>query len=318
MSIHIVAPGTLTSVQDLGRFGHTHIGVGHAGAMDTVALRLANLLVGNDENAAALEITLRGPTLRFDDDAIIAITGGEGDARDENGIVPRWRPFLVRAGCAVNIGHLRSGSRAYVAVAGGFDVTPVLGSRSTDVNACLGPFGGRALVAGDVLPTTCPSIVPTAHGTWSLDPSPWFEDHADRPIALIRGAHFGTSGRPIATVIVRTRIPDRQSIEPRRLSIARSRTAPARATGIDFGRRRARHSAIAARRRTHRVDGAKRRRRVAIRASAMSPPSTCRDLRSGARDKRFASWRCRPTRHKRGIFAANANSSRCANRSSND
>ncbi len=191
MSIHIVAPGTLTSVQDLGRFGHTHIGVGHAGAMDTVALRLANLLVGNDENAAALEITLRGPTLRFDDDAIIAITGGEGDARDENGIVPRWRPFLVRAGCAVNIGHLRSGSRAYVAVAGGFDVTPVLGSRSTDVNACLGPFGGRALVAGDVLPTTRPSIVPTAHGTWSLDPSPWFEDHADRPIALIRGAHFG-------------------------------------------------------------------------------------------------------------------------------
>jgi antagonist of KipI len=147
--------------------------------------------VGNDENAAALEITLRGPTLRFDDDTIIAMTGGDIDARDDNGFVPTWRPFLVRAGCAVAIGHLRSGSRAYIAVAGGFDVALVLGSRSADINACLGSFGGRALIAGDVLPTMRPSIVPTAHGTWSLDPSPWFDDHTDRPIALIRGAHFG-------------------------------------------------------------------------------------------------------------------------------
>ena len=191
MSIHFVTPGTLTSVQDLGRFGHTHLGVGHAGAMDTVALRLANLLVNNDENAAALEITLRGPTLRFDDDALIAIAGGDIDAHDGNGILPTWRPFPVRAGCTVDIGHLRSGSRAYVAIAGGFDVAPVLGSRSTDINACLGPFGGRALIAGDVLPTTPPSMTPATHATWSLDPAPWFDDHADQPIALIRGAHFG-------------------------------------------------------------------------------------------------------------------------------
>ena len=191
MSIHVIAPGTLTSVQDLGRFGHTHIGVGHAGAMDLIALRLANLLAGNDENAAALEITLRGPTLRFDDGALIAITGGDFDVHDDNGIVPTWRPFHVCGGSTVDIGRLGSGSRAYVAIAGGFDVAPVLGSRSTDINACLGPFGGRALIAGDVLPTIRSSIAPAVHATWSLDPSPWFDDHADRPIALIRGAHFG-------------------------------------------------------------------------------------------------------------------------------
>ena len=190
MSIHVIASGALTSVQDLGRFGHTHLGVGNAGAMDTVALRLANVLVGNDENAAALEITLRGPTLRFDDDAIIAITGGEVDAHDKNEIMPTWRPFRAGAGSTIDIGPLRSGSRAYVAVAGGFDVAAILGSRSTDINACLGPFGGRALVAGDTLPTTRASIAPIAHASWSLDPSPWFDDRADRPIALVRGAHF--------------------------------------------------------------------------------------------------------------------------------
>jgi biotin-dependent carboxylase-like uncharacterized protein len=191
MSIHVVAPGTLTSVQDLGRFGHAQIGVGHAGAMDAVALRLANSLVGNDENAAALEITLRGPTLRFDDEALIAITGAEVDARDDNGILPTWRPFRVGAGSTIEIGPLRSGSRTYLAVAGGFDIAMILGSRSTDINARIGPFGGRALIAGDTLPTMRTSIAPIEHASWSLDPSPWFDDHADRPIALIRGAHFG-------------------------------------------------------------------------------------------------------------------------------
>ncbi len=190
MTIHVIAPGTLTSVQDLGRFGHTHIGVGHAGAMDSVALRLANMLVGNDENAAALEITLRGPTLRFDGDALIAIAGGEVDAHDEMQTVPTWRPFYARAGSTIDIGHLRAGSRAYLAIRGGIAVASVLGSRSTDVNACLGPFGGRALSAGDTLPTASTSIPTMKNTAWSLDPSPWFDEHADRPISLICGTHF--------------------------------------------------------------------------------------------------------------------------------
>jgi antagonist of KipI len=185
MTIHIVAPGTLTSVQDAGRFGHTHLGVGPSGAMDSVALRLANMLVGNDDNTAALEMTLRGPTLRFDDSAVVAITGAEIDAR-----VPTWRPLPMRAGQTLDVGPLRNGARAYLAVRGGIGVAPVLGSRSTDINAALGPFGGRVLVAGDTLPTTRTSA-PVEHVAWSLDPSPWFDDRGDRPVALIRGAHFG-------------------------------------------------------------------------------------------------------------------------------
>ena len=190
MTIHVIAPGTLTSVQDLGRYGHTHIGVGHAGALDAVALRLANALVGNDENAAALEITLRGPTLRFDADALIAIAGGETSAHDTTQTIPMWRPFYARAGSTIDMGHLRAGSRAYLAVAGGIRVARVLGSRSTDINASLGPFCGRAIIAGDVLPTTQSSIPNTKHGGWSLDPSPWFDEQCDRPIALLRGTHF--------------------------------------------------------------------------------------------------------------------------------
>jgi biotin-dependent carboxylase-like uncharacterized protein len=190
MTIHVVAPGTLTSVQDLGRFGHTHIGVGHAGAMDSVSLRLANMLAGNDENAAALEITLHGPTVRFDGDAVIAIAGGEIDAHDETQTVPMWRPVYVRDRTTIAIGHLRAGARAYLAIRGGIAVASVLGSRSVDVNACLGPLGGRALTTGDMLPTASTSIPHLKNATWSLDPSPWFNEHTDRPIALIRGSHF--------------------------------------------------------------------------------------------------------------------------------
>ena len=136
--IHVVAPGLLTSVQDLGRRGFAHLGVGSAGAMDDVALRLANALVGNDDNAAALEITLRGPTLRFDAPALVAITGGEVDA-------PMWRPRFHRCrhACSTSA-RLRSGCRAYLAIAGGFRTPPLMGSRSVDINGGI----GRALVAG--------------------------------------------------------------------------------------------------------------------------------------------------------------------------
>jgi len=176
--IHVVAPGLQTSVQDLGRRGFAHLGVGASGAMDDVALRLANALVGNDDNAAALEITLRGPTLRFDAPALIAFTGGEVAA-------PMWRPIFIEAHTQLAVGALRSGCRAYLAIAGGLHTPRELGSLSTDINAGI----GRALVAGDTL----------AHGSagrthpplhWSLDPAPWFDERDEQPISLIRGAHF--------------------------------------------------------------------------------------------------------------------------------
>ena len=204
MSIRVVSPGLLTSVQDAGRRGHAAIGVGAAGAMDTVALRLANMLVGNAENTAALELTLRGPRLRFESDSLIAITGAEIDAHCGDRALPAWRPLLLRAGSEVVFGSTRHGARAYLAVAGGIDLALVLGSRSTDVNAQLGPIA-RPLAANDVLPTVaaaravCADLwraldrdrnVAFAAGNWSLDPTPWFGHDAQRPIRAIAGTHF--------------------------------------------------------------------------------------------------------------------------------
>jgi antagonist of KipI len=197
MSIRVLAAGTLTTVQDGGRRGHAALGVGCAGAMDAVALRLANILVGNVDNAAALEMTLRGPRLRFDGDTLIAITGADIAAHGNGEPLPAWRPVPVRAGSELAFGGMASGMRSYLAVAGGIDVATVLGSRSTDINSAI---GGRALVAGDVL-AVAPSA--TLHGekcratemrstemNWSLDPRPWFEADAQNPIRVIAGTHF--------------------------------------------------------------------------------------------------------------------------------
>jgi antagonist of KipI len=211
MSIRVLSPGWLTSVQDAGRSGHAAIGTGVAGAMDGAALRLANALVGNSGNAAGIEITLRGPRFRFETDALIALTGATIDARCGAQAIPAWRPVAIGAGGELELGDMRRGARAYLAVAGGIDVAEVLGSRSTDINAALGPFNGRGLVAGDDLPIAdvAPErlarlmralrtasrdragesgAVVAAH--WSLDPQPWFDLRGDLPVALLRGSHF--------------------------------------------------------------------------------------------------------------------------------
>jgi len=204
MSIRVLSPGWLTSVQDAGRSGHAAIGAGVAGAMDSAALRLANALVGNNANAAAIEITLRGPRFRFETDALIALTGATIDARCAAQAIPSWRPLAIGAGSELELGDMRRGARTYLAVAGGIDVAEVLGSRSTDINAALGPFHGRGLVAGDELPLA--DVTPerfarlrralraasldrggesgevmAAH--WSLDPQPWFDLRGDLPVA---------------------------------------------------------------------------------------------------------------------------------------
>jgi antagonist of KipI len=184
MSLTVVSPGLLTTVQDGGRFGHASIGAGASGAMDTVALRLANILVGNAENAAALEITLRGPRLRCDVDCLIALTGAPVEARSDASVMPMWRPLSLRAGTELEFGSIHSGSRSYVAVAGGVQTASLLGSRSVDVNAGI----GRALAAGALLPITASALRESVK--WSLDPLPWFDATSVDPIRLIAGAHF--------------------------------------------------------------------------------------------------------------------------------
>jgi antagonist of KipI len=153
MTLQVEAPGLLSTLQDLGRRGYQHLGVGASGAMDEVSHRIANLLVGNEPGAATLEITLAGPSLRFTADTLVAVCGGDFTPRVEGLPVRRWRPVLVRAGALLEFGAAVQGARCYLAVAGGFQVPPVLRSASTNLVARFGGVQGRPLRAGDSLPT---------------------------------------------------------------------------------------------------------------------------------------------------------------------
>lgn len=150
--IEVVEGGLLTTVLDLGRVGHQRSGVPVAGAMDTFALRAANLVVGNDDNAAGLEITLAGPTLRALRDLTFAVTGADLRPTVDGRPVPLWRPVSLRAGETLSFAGRRSGLRAYVAVGGGIAMPPILGSRSTYLASGFGGFNGRPLRDGDRLP----------------------------------------------------------------------------------------------------------------------------------------------------------------------
>ena len=157
MSLHVLRPGLLTTVQDLGRTGYQQDGVVVSGAMDATALRVANLLVGNEDHAAGLEITVLGPRLRFGAEHLIALTGADCSATLNGEPVGSNRAIWVAAGAELALGAARLGCRAYLAVAGGVAVPPVLGSRSTYLRAAFGGLAGRALQAGDELPVGVPS-----------------------------------------------------------------------------------------------------------------------------------------------------------------
>lgn len=149
--IEVLTAGLLTTVQDRGRPGLRHLGVVHAGAADQAAHVLAQRLVGNDPEAAGLELTLLGPRLRFAAAAVIALTGGEVEARCAGRAVPGWRPVALPAGAVLELGRVTRGARALLAVAGGLDVPQVMGSRSTDRRGGFGGLAGRALRPGDRL-----------------------------------------------------------------------------------------------------------------------------------------------------------------------
>ena len=147
MTLRVLRPGILTTVQDQGRHGYQHVGLCPGGAMDPVALALANALVGNSTDEAALELTVLGPELLFDEDALIALCGAEFDAG-----IPLNRPVLLEAGTRIAIGRAKRGARGYFAVAGGLALEPVLGSRSTYLPGRFGGLEGRTLRRGDRVP----------------------------------------------------------------------------------------------------------------------------------------------------------------------
>ncbi|MGH1356265.1 MAG: biotin-dependent carboxyltransferase family protein [Thalassovita sp.] len=152
MTLKIVKPGLATSIQDLGRPGYFHLGIPEGGAMDRFALRVANMLVGNPEDAACLEAVFMGPEIEFTADASVAITGGEMPILVDGEPQQTWTSFTVKAGQLLSFGFLSEGARIYIAVSGGI-ATPVdLGSRSTYPIGALGGVEGRAIAAGDDIP----------------------------------------------------------------------------------------------------------------------------------------------------------------------
>ena len=152
MTVKVLKPGLATTVQDLGRPGYFHLGIPIGGAMDRLAFRAANLLVGNEESAAGLEAVFLGPELEFERPTRIAITGADMPVLLDGEEQPGWSTLEVRAGQVLSFAYLRAGARIYIALAGGIDVPLVLGSRSTYLIGAMGGFEGRAIQAGDRLP----------------------------------------------------------------------------------------------------------------------------------------------------------------------
>lgn len=150
-ALAVLKPGLLTTVQDAGRPGWQAYGVGVGGAMDERARRTANALVGNADGAAALEFTLLGATFAVERPVLIAVSGAAIDATVDGERIPPNRPIAIRAGATLAFGRAKDGCRAYMAIAGGIDVPPVLGSRSADPRAGIGGGSGAALAAGERL-----------------------------------------------------------------------------------------------------------------------------------------------------------------------
>lgn len=187
-SIRVVSAGLLTTVQDLGRFGWAHYGISASGAADAFALRAGNLLVGNAENAAGVEMTLMGAAFEFQADAVVALTGSDFGAG-----LPLWSPVEVKAGQTLRCGPSQSGARCYLCVRGGIGVPKVMGSASTHV---ITGVGGRALRAGDLLPigseairrprAAAKSVPPLGDGSLRVTGGPQSESFSDE---LYRGTY---------------------------------------------------------------------------------------------------------------------------------
>ncbi len=152
-TIEVVEPGFLTTVQDKGRYNYQKLGVPVSGAMDVFSLRAANILVGNSDNEAALEMTVLGSKIKFLVETSIAITGADLSPTIDGIDVPLWHSIRVKKGSDLNFGHAKHGMRSYVALKGGIDVPMIMDSRSTYLKGMFGGLEGRTLKTGDVLKT---------------------------------------------------------------------------------------------------------------------------------------------------------------------
>lgn len=195
MSITVIRPGLSSTFQDCGRHGFQHLGVPVGGAMDLRAHQLANLIAGNTGDPATLEITLIGPTLRFDAAACIALAGADLSPTINGEPAPLGRPLLMREGDVLAFGERRNGVRCYLAWHGGIALAQVLGSQSTYLRGAMGGFHGRALRKGDVLPLNRPlrddtlDALATELNRLSIYLPATLANNPRRHLRVIRGPH---------------------------------------------------------------------------------------------------------------------------------
>ncbi len=182
--ITVLQPGALSTVQDEGRVDYMAFGLPRAGVMDRVAANLANLLCGNPLGAAVLEMTLMGGSFRFEKNCRIAFCGADMSPRLNGAAMEPWAAHDVVTGDILETGYANRGCRAYLAVGGGIDVAPVMGSRSTYTRANLGGHEGRALRAGDCLPVGEASPFPAAPGRLPTALIPEYPDQISLRVIL--------------------------------------------------------------------------------------------------------------------------------------
>jgi antagonist of KipI len=191
-AVEVIKPGAFTTLQDLGRPGYQHLGVPVGGAMDEVSHRLANALVGNPASSPTLEITLLGPTLRFEADALVACCGADLSMTIDGQAVPRTTAARVPAGAVLQFGRRVAGLRAYLALRGRLAVDPVMGSASTYARGGFGGHHGRALRKGDtlLLRTSDPSPPQRSAGAISAETSLLASLGDPGPIRVLRGREW--------------------------------------------------------------------------------------------------------------------------------
>ncbi len=199
MSVKVIKPGVLATIQDLGRFGSQKYGVIVGGAMDSLAVRIANILVGNEEGEATIEVTMYGTKLQFEDEHLIAVTGGYLEPKIDGEPLSMWRPALVRKGQVLTFNSPRSGCRAYIALSGGLQVPKVMGSKSTYTQANIGGYKGRELREDDVL--FCGEVSEQGETfirklkelntpvQWSVNYSPFYFCTSEK-IRILKGSEF--------------------------------------------------------------------------------------------------------------------------------
>lgn len=189
--IEILSNGVLNAVQDCGRRGWLSSGVSLGGAMDAPALRAANVLAGNDPDAAGIEVQLFPFRLRALSGTVVAVTGADCGATIDDVALPPWWAAPMREGQTLTLNVLRGGARAYVAFAGGIDIPAVLGSRSTDLRGGFGGHEGRALARGDRLPLAAARLAGLDAAGWGAAPPERRADGRSSSIRVIPAAEHG-------------------------------------------------------------------------------------------------------------------------------